>query len=114
MSAGSDSENKHTAAGVFIISCKSKPASGLNGKGLYFFIYAILYRQSIFNIKGGVYMEEKNENPKKKIEIVKGSSKDLNISEVRDNLAFENHEDNKKNNIVIPETLINDEENDNN
>ncbi len=59
-------------------------------------------------------IEENDKNKKKKIEIVKGSSKDLNISEVRDNLAFENHEDNKKNNIVIPETLINDEENDNN
>lgn len=50
-------------------------------------------------------MEEKEENPKKKIEIVKGSSKDLQISEVRDNLTFENPKENKKENIVIPETL---------
>ena len=50
-------------------------------------------------------MEEKEEKQKKKIEIVKGSSKDLQISEVRDNLTFENPKDNKKENIVIPETL---------
>lgn len=56
-------------------------------------------------------LEEKYENKKKKIEIVKGSSKDLNISEVRDNLTFENPKDSKKENIVIPETLDTQEEN---
>lgn len=56
-------------------------------------------------------LEEKDENKKKKIEIIKGSSKDLNISEVRDNLTFENPKNNKKENIVIPETLESDEEN---
>lgn len=58
-------------------------------------------------------MFEENEE-KKRIKIVKGNSKDLNISEVRDNLTFENHRDNQKENIVIPETLISEEENDNN
>lgn len=57
-------------------------------------------------------MFEENEE-KKRIKIVKGNSKDLNISEVRDNLTFENHKDNQKENIVIPETLINEEEDDN-
>ena len=58
-------------------------------------------------------LEEKDENKNKKIEIVKGTSKDLNISEVRDNLTFENHENNQKENIVIPETLISENEEDN-
>lgn len=50
-------------------------------------------------------LEEKDNEKNKKIEIVKGSSKDLNISEVRDNLTFENHKSNTKENIVIPEVL---------
>lgn len=57
-------------------------------------------------------LEEKDENKNKKIEIIKGSSKDLNISEVRDNLTFENHKENQKENIVIPEILNADEEED--
>ena len=42
-------------------------------------------------------VEENDENEKKikKIEIVKGNSKDLNISEVRDSLTFEKPSDNK-------------------
>lgn len=55
-------------------------------------------------------LEEKDESKNKKIEIIKGSSKDLNISEVRDNLTFENHKENQKENIVIPEILNADEE----
>lgn len=57
-------------------------------------------------------LEEKEGNKNKKIEIIKGSSKDLNISEVRDNLTFENHKENQKENIVIPEILNTDEDND--
>ena len=52
-------------------------------------------------------MEEyKDSNEKKKIEIVKGDSKDLNISEVKDNLAFEseNKQSPKKGNIIIPQS----------
>lgn len=55
-------------------------------------------------------IEEKDENQKKKIEIVRGSSKDLNISDVRDNLTFENPKDDKKENIIIPENLNTDDE----
>ena len=46
-----------------------------------------------------------NENKTKKIEIVKGNSKDLNISNVKDSLIIEKPEENKKQNIVIPETV---------
>ncbi|MBR3134027.1 MAG: hypothetical protein IKG56_01020 [Clostridia bacterium] len=47
-------------------------------------------------------MEEHNEN-EKKIEIVEGDPKDLNISKVKDNLAFEIKEkDQKKDNIIVP------------
>lgn len=48
--------------------------------------------------------EEKDENIEpKKIKIVKGDSKDLKISEVRDNLSFEVSEEKaKKDNIIIP------------
>lgn len=48
---------------------------------------------------------EKNENKPKKIKIVEGNSKDLNISPVQDNLIFEVTEDKKidKKNIVIPQ-----------
>lgn len=59
-------------------------------------------------------LEENDKDKNKKIEIVKGSSKDLNISEVRDNLTFENHKSNKKENIVIPETLNTDNEDEEN
>ncbi len=47
--------------------------------------------------------EEHEDEKKKKIEIVQGNSKDLNISEVKDNLTFEKPEENKKENIIIPE-----------
>ncbi len=47
--------------------------------------------------------EEENNEKRKKIEIVQGTSKDLNISEVKDNLTFEKPEENKKENIIIPE-----------
>lgn len=52
-------------------------------------------------------IEEKsqNEEKKKRIEIVRGNSKDLNISNVKDNLIIEKPEENKKDNIVIPETV---------
>ena len=51
-------------------------------------------------------MKEMNDNKNKKIEIVKGKSKDLDISEVKDNLTFEVHDNkaNKNGEIVIPET----------
>lgn len=55
--------------------------------------------------------DEKKEN-EKKFKIVKGSSKDLQISDVKDNLTFEKPEENKKNNIIIPENV--DDTNDNN
>lgn len=52
-----------------------------------------------------------NENKPKKIEIVKGNSKDLNISEVRDNLVLENPEERRNNqNIIIPENIENNTE----
>lgn len=52
-----------------------------------------------------------NENKPKKIEIVKGNSKDLNISEVRDNLVLENPEERLNNqNIIIPENIENNTE----
>lgn len=51
--------------------------------------------------------EEENKEKKKKIEIVKGDSKDLNISEVKDSLNFEKPEENKKKNIIIPENQDN-------
>ena len=54
-------------------------------------------------------MEEKKDNEDKKIKIVKGKSKDLKISDVRDNLTFEVHENDTKNHgkIVIPENQKN-------
>lgn len=51
--------------------------------------------------------EEENKKERKKIEIVQGNGKDLNISEVRDNLSFEKPEENKKKNIIIPENQEN-------
>ena len=54
-------------------------------------------------------MEEKNDNKNKKIEIVKGKSKDLKISDVKDNLTFEVHKNDTRKNgdIVIPENKKN-------
>lgn len=56
--------------------------------------------------------ENENDNKKIKIEIVKGNSKDLEISEVKDNLTFEVNENNPKKNgeIVIPENKNNNSE----
>ena len=50
-------------------------------------------------------MEEKKDEKNKKIEIVKGDSKDLEISDVKDNLIFEVHKNNTKEHgeIIIPE-----------
>lgn len=50
-------------------------------------------------------MDEENVKKNEKIEIVSGDSKSLDISEVKDNLAFEVHNDdsNKSGNIVVPE-----------
>lgn len=51
-------------------------------------------------------MVENNENEKKKnIEIVIGNSKDLQISDVKDNLIFEVHENDATRNgeIIVPE-----------
>ena len=54
-------------------------------------------------------MEENNDDLKKdqKIEIVKGNSKDLNISDVKDSLTFEvHHNDTRKNGeVIVPENL---------
>ncbi len=57
--------------------------------------------------------EQFDENEKQeKIEIVNGKSKDLNISEVKDNLTFEVKKNNPKEsgNIIIPEVHTNGEE----
>ena len=51
-------------------------------------------------------MEERNDNVDKKIKIVKGNSKDIVFSDVKDNLTFEVHENTTKKNgeIVIPDS----------
>ena len=57
-------------------------------------------------------VEENNQEERKpkKIEIVKGNSKDLNISNVRDNLIMEKTEENQKQNIIIPENVNSEDE----
>lgn len=52
-------------------------------------------------------IEENNENERKpkKIEIVKGNSKDLNISNVKDSLIIEKPEEKQSQNIIIPESV---------
>lgn len=57
-------------------------------------------------------VEENNQEERKpkKIEIVKGNSKDLNISNVRDNLIMEKPEENQKQNIIIPENVNSEDE----
>ncbi len=52
-------------------------------------------------------IEENNENERKpkKIEIVKGNSKDLNISNVKDSLIIEKPEEKQNQNIIIPENV---------
>ena len=52
----------------------------------------------------------KNEHKPKKIEIIKGNSKDLNISNVKDSLIMEKPEENQKQNIVIPENVNSEDE----
>lgn len=63
-------------------------------------------------------MEENNDDLEKnnKIEIIKGRSKDLNISDVRDNLTFEvHHNDTRRNgDVIIPEKLKDSPDDDNN
>ncbi len=59
-------------------------------------------------------MEEFVNNEEKKsvkIEIVKGNPKDLNISEVKDNLSFEVVEEKNNQNIIVPENQKNCDEN---
>lgn len=52
-------------------------------------------------------IEENNENERKpkKIEIVKGNSKDLNISNIKDSLIIEKPEEKQNKNIIIPENV---------
>ena len=52
-------------------------------------------------------IEEKSQEDRKpkKIEIIKGNSKDLNISNVKDSLIMEKPEENQKQNIIIPEDV---------
>ena len=49
-------------------------------------------------------MDEETNNDEKKFEIVHGNSKDLNISEVKDNLTIEEHQNNVKKNgeVIVP------------
>ena len=56
-------------------------------------------------------MEEKKDNSDKKIKIVKGHSKDIIFSDVKDNLTFEVHENTTKQNgeIIIPENQNNED-----
>ena len=57
-------------------------------------------------------MEEKKFDYNKKIEIVKGNSKNLEISDVKDNLTFEEHssDSSKKGKIIIPQNSNPDEQ----
>ncbi len=57
-------------------------------------------------------IEENNQNGNKpkKIKIIQGNSKDLNISNVKDRLIIEKPEENIKQNIVIPENVETPEE----
>ena len=52
-------------------------------------------------------IEENNENERKpkKIKIIKGNSKDLNISNVKDSLIIEKPEEKQSQNIIIPENV---------
>lgn len=52
-----------------------------------------------------IEVNSQDEHKPKKIEIVKGNSKDLNISNVRDSLIMEKPEENQKQNIIIPENV---------
>ncbi len=50
-------------------------------------------------------MDDEVNNDEKKFEIVQGNSKDLNFSEVKDNLTIEEHQNNVKKNgeVIVPE-----------
>lgn len=50
-------------------------------------------------------MDDEVNNDEKKFEIVQGNSKDLNFSEVKDNLTIEEHHNNVKKNgdVIVPE-----------
>ena len=60
-------------------------------------------------------MEEEKDLKNNNIEIVTGHSKDLNISDVKDNLTFEVHKNETKKNgeIVIPSSQNKESEEDN-
>lgn len=53
----------------------------------------------------GLDMYEDGNNDDDKFEIVQGNSKDLNFSEVKDNLTIEEHHNNVKKNgeVIVPE-----------
>jgi hypothetical protein len=53
----------------------------------------------------GLDMDDEVNNDEKKFEIVQGNSKDLNFSEVKDNLTIEEHQNNVKKNgeVIVPE-----------
>lgn len=60
-------------------------------------------------------MDEEVNNDEKKFEIVQGNSKDLNFSEVKDNLTIEEHQNNVKKNgeVIVPEEQDTNANNDN-
>lgn len=66
----------------------------------------------LFLGKDIIAMEEINNDEKKKIEIeiVKGNPKDLQISDVKDNLSFEVQEEKNKQKIIVPENQKSGEE----
>ena len=53
----------------------------------------------------GLDMDEQANNEEKRFEIVQGNTKDLNISEVKDNLTIEQHKNYVKKNgeVIVPE-----------
>lgn len=55
--------------------------------------------------ENNINIEENNKTKPKKIKIIEGNSKDLNISTVQDNLTFEVTDEKKidENNIIIPQ-----------
>ena len=60
-------------------------------------------------------MDDEINNDEKKFEIVQGNSKDLNFSEVKDNLTIEEHQNNVKKNgeVIVPEEQDTNANNDN-
>ena len=60
-------------------------------------------------------MDDEVNNDEKKFEIVQGNSKDLNFSEVKDNLTIEEHQNNVKKNgeVIVPEEQDTNANNDN-